>query len=299
MRNYGSLGKPQNFARIWLGCLTAYALAPALRQFDLGCGPRGALELISERIGSTEPWLGSKGIASPLGWQTRLVADHGLANVEVLQGEATATVLPGARFDLVHARLLFVNVPQVEDIVCEMVVWLARPGGVVASHEADYAAQFCDPPSLAWDRLFEVLKRYCCANGIDPFIGRRVHRLFRDAGLINIQVNPVIHVYAHGHSRRAIFWQFLQNVGDGIVDQKHMAESEFRDSSAELKEQLDHPDTPGGITAVLSSLGPKTALSYVEQMPKLKASMTELRPSFQLPWKTRFVLGRGLSIVIR
>jgi ubiquinone/menaquinone biosynthesis C-methylase UbiE len=217
-------------------------LGTGSQAIDLGCGPQGVLELLSERVGSTGHVIGIERNPESVGLAKRFVAHHGLKNVDVLQGDATATVLPGASFDLVHARLVLVNVPRVEEIVCEM-LRLARPGGVVASHEADYAAQLCDPPSRAWDRLFEIFKRYCYTNGIDPFVGRRVHRLFRDAGLIDIQVNPVIHLYPHGHSRRAIFWQFLQNVRDGIVDQKLMAESEFSDLTAELKEHLDHADT--------------------------------------------------------
>jgi hypothetical protein len=122
-------------------------------------------------------------------------------------------------------------------------VRLARPGGVVASHEADYVSHFCDPPLPAWDRLFEIFKAYSYANGIDLFVGRRTHRLFREAGLVDIEVNPVIHVYPHGHNRRAIFWQFLQNVRDRVLEQELITESEFSELMAELKEHLDRPDT--------------------------------------------------------
>jgi hypothetical protein len=120
---------------------------------------------------------------------------------------------------------------------------LVRPGGVVASHEADYLPHLCDPPLRAWDRLFQVFSEYSAANGIDLFIGRRTHRLFREAGLVDIEVNPVIHVYPHGHNRRAIFWHFLQNVRDHILEQEFIAESEFCELMAELKEHLDRQDT--------------------------------------------------------
>lgn len=120
---------------------------------------------------------------------------------------------------------------------------LARPGSVVASHEADYISHFCDPPLGAWDRLFEVFRDYSAANGIDLFVGRRTHRPFREAGVVDIEVKPVIHVYPHGHNRRPIFWRFLQNVRDGILEQQLIAESEFRKLMAELKEHLDNQDT--------------------------------------------------------
>jgi len=218
------------------------SLGAGSRAIDLGCGPQGVLDLLSERVGSAGRVVGLERNRKPVEMAKRFVADRGLKNVEVVQGDATATRLPGASFDLVHARLVLVNVPYVEAVIREM-VRLARPGGVVASHEADYVSHFCDPPLPAWDRLFEIFKAYSFANGIDLFVGRRTHRLFREAGLVDIEVNPVIHVYPHGHNRRMIFWHFLQNVRDRVLEQELITESEFSELTAELKEHLDRPDT--------------------------------------------------------
>ena len=113
------------------------SLGAGSRAIDLGCGPQGVLDLLSERVGSTGRVVGLERNRKPVEMAKRFVADRGLKNVEVVQGDATATRLPGASFDLVHARLVLVNVPYVEAVIREM-VRLARPGGVVASHEADY-----------------------------------------------------------------------------------------------------------------------------------------------------------------
>ena len=218
------------------------SLGAGSRAIDLGCGPQGVLDLLSERVGSAGRVVGLERNRKSVEMAKRFVADRGLKNVEVVQGDATATRLPGASFDLVHARLVLVNVPYVEAVIREM-VRLARPGGVVASHEADYVSHFCDPPLPAWDRLFEIFKAYSFANGIDLSVGRRTHRLFREAGLVDIEVNPVIHVYPHGHNRRAIYWHFLQNVRDRVLEQELITESEFSELTAELKEHLERPDT--------------------------------------------------------
>jgi SAM-dependent methyltransferase len=217
-------------------------LGSGSRAIDLGCGPQGVLDLLSERVGSTGHVIGIERNRDSVAIARRFVVDRGLKNVDVVQGEATLTGLPTASFDLIHARLVLVNVPCVDAIVREM-VRLARPGGVVASYEADYLSHFCDPPLQAWERLFEIFKGYSSANGIDLFVGRRTHRLFREAGLVDVEVNPVIHVYPHGHSRRVVFWDFLQNVRDRVLKQKLITESEFDELTAELKQHLDRPDT--------------------------------------------------------
>ena len=212
------------------------------RAIDIGCGPQGVLDLLSERVGSTGLVVGIERDDKSVAAARQFAAGRALKNVKVLQGDAAAVGLPGDIFDLVHARLVLVNIPNAEAVVGEM-VRLARPGGMVASHEADYLPHFCDPPLRAWDRLLEIFKTYSAANGIDLFIGRRTHRLFREAGLVNIEVNPLIHVYPHGHNRRTIFLHFLQNVRDQILDQGLITESEFSELTAELKQHLDRPDT--------------------------------------------------------
>jgi SAM-dependent methyltransferase len=103
-------------------------------------------------------------ISRPVG--TTIGHRTNLRNVEVLQGEAKTSGLPRASFDVVHARLVQVNLPEPQRVVLETLA-LARPGGVVANHEADWGAFLCDPPSPAWDRLLEALEALSRNNGID------------------------------------------------------------------------------------------------------------------------------------
>jgi ubiquinone/menaquinone biosynthesis C-methylase UbiE len=50
--------------------------------------------------------------------------------------DARHTGLPSGTFDLVHARTLLVNIPELAEVVAEM-VRLAKPGGWVASQEPE------------------------------------------------------------------------------------------------------------------------------------------------------------------
>jgi len=132
-------------------------------------------------------------------------------------------------------------VPRPEEIVREMVA-LARPGGVVASHEADYAAHRCDPPHPSWDRLFAVYEAYSRDKGIDLFIGRRTHSLFRAAGLIDLRVHPLIHVYPPGHPRRSIFLEFIGNVRAHLLADGRISADELDAHLWALHEHIARPD---------------------------------------------------------
>src|SRR5579864_6791455 len=173
--------------------LAQLGIQPGDQAVDIGCGPQGILDLLSEQVGLNGKVFGVERNEATVQLAREFIARRQLRNVEVLQADAKATGLPRASFDVVHARLVLVNVPEPQRVVEEMIA-LARPGGVVASHEADWGAFLCDPPSPAWDRLLQVFLMYSRNKGIDLFVGRRTHRMFRAAGLIDIQVNPVIHV---------------------------------------------------------------------------------------------------------
>ncbi|TKC99150.1 methyltransferase domain-containing protein [Polyangium fumosum] len=199
---------------------------PGARVIDLGCGPRGALEQLSARVGSSGTVMGLERNGGTVELARAFVAEHGLKNVELIRADARATGLPRGAFDLVHARLLLVNVPRPEEVVREMMA-LARPGGVVASHEADYTPHGCDPPCEAWDRLFQLYTAHARDCGIDLFVGRRTHRLFREAGLTDIHVRPLAHVYPSGHPRRDIFVRFIENVRAELIGAGRIEASEL------------------------------------------------------------------------
>ncbi len=224
----------------WL--LDQLDIRPGARAIDLGCGPQGVLDLLSARVGPSGTVLGLEASEHFVASARKYVADRRLANVEVVQGDAKATNLPRESFDVVFCRLVFVNVPEPERVAEEMVA-LVRPGGVVASHEADYLPHFCDPPSPAWDRLFEILQAYSRARGIDLFVGRKTHRMLADAGIVEVRVNPVIHVYPHGHNRRTIFLDFIQNIRDAAVRGGFAEEAELTQLVEEVRRHLDDPRT--------------------------------------------------------
>jgi SAM-dependent methyltransferase len=224
----------------WL--LDQLQIQPGARAIDLGCGPQGVLDLLAERVGPRGSVVGVDMSAHAVQLATAFAVDHHLSNVEVRVGNAKDTGLPRASFDVAHARLVLVNVPEPERIVAEMVA-LVRPGGVVALHEADWMTHSCEPPSPAWSRLLQVLDAHARAQGTDLYIGRRVPALLRAAGLADIQVRPVIHAYPPGHSHRPLLLRFIGNVREQVLAQGLLSAVEMDDLTASLQAHLDDPET--------------------------------------------------------
>jgi len=217
-------------------------LAAGAHVVDIGCGPHGCLELLAGRVGPAGRVVGVERNEDAVALARQHVADRGLRNVEVRCGDARSTGLPRAAFDLATARLVLVNVPEPQQIVAEAVA-LVRPGGWVAFHEADYVGHVCDPPLEAWTALVDLLVRYSREHGIDPFVGRRTPRLLREAGLADVQVNPVIHTYPPDNPRRYILLEFAENLSERVLAERMVGEGELTELKAALKRHLDSPDT--------------------------------------------------------
>jgi ubiquinone/menaquinone biosynthesis C-methylase UbiE len=208
---------------------------------DLGCGPGGVLHLLAERVGRTGHVLGIDRGRHFVELAQGFVKSRGLTEVEVREGDAYDTGLPRASFDGGHMRLLLVNVPEPERAVRELVA-LVRPGGWVASFEADYLPCCCDPPLPALDRLMEAYAAYARAQKIDLSVGRRMHRMFREAGVTDISVDAIVHVFPEGHERRWFQKRLIDNVRERMLEGGFVTRDDLARDMAALEAHLARPD---------------------------------------------------------
>jgi SAM-dependent methyltransferase len=216
-------------------------IKPGERVVDLGCGPGNVLGLLAKRVGATGSVVGVERDANFANEARRRVAEQSLSQVDVREGDAYDTGLPRASFDGGHMRLVLVNVPEPERIVREMVS-LIRPGGWVASFEADVLSLLCDPPIPEWNRLLDAYKAYSAAQGIDLAIGRRTRRLFRAAGVVDIHVDAIVFVYPFGDDRRLILRDFIDNVREKLIDGGYIGRGDLERDMAALERHLSDPD---------------------------------------------------------
>ena len=220
--------------------LEKIGIKPGDRVVDLGCGPGGVLHLLGKRVSLSGSVLGIDQSSHFVEAARRFAASLGMIQVEVREGDAYDTGLPRASFDGAHMRLVLVTVPKPELVVREMVS-LVRPGGWVASFEADLLAMVMDPPSPEYDRLLATYVAYARSIGVDLSVGRRLHRLFREAGLADIHVDVTVEAHPVGHSRRLILCDFSNNVRAQLIEGEFTNEADLdRDISA-LERQLGDP----------------------------------------------------------
>lgn len=222
--------------------LDRVGIEPGWNVLDMGCGPRGTLELLSERVGPAGHVTGLDFNPVHVAQARELVEQRGLANVDVVEGDARRTELPAGSFDLIHARLLLVTIPDPSDVVAEM-ARLVRPGGWVAGDEADCSNHVCYPAHPAWNRLADTFLTTFRQDGADPDLGRRLPELFREAGLVDVGVEARADVYPAGHSRRTVRLEIVQSMRAKIIARELLTERQLDELDRAAREHLANPDT--------------------------------------------------------
>jgi SAM-dependent methyltransferase len=225
-----------------LALLSRVGLRPGQAAIDLGCGPAGTLGPLADAVSPGGRVVGLDANAAHVAAARRYAADLGLANVEVLAGDARHTGLPAATFDLVHSRTLLVTIPEPAEVVAEM-ARLARPGGWVASQEADAGFALCHPPLPAWDRLWSLFHASFGRTGADLGLGRRLPQLFRAAGLAEVEATVHASSYPVGHSRRTVIPDLVRSLHPVILELGLADERELADVDAAVRHHLADPRT--------------------------------------------------------
>jgi SAM-dependent methyltransferase len=140
-------------------------------------------------------------LASQVGPEGRVLATDidtrwltGTAGVEVLRHDVGMDPAPDGPFDLVHARLLLVHVPNRDRALAQMVAAL-RPGGWLVVEEADPALQplVCledrGPGEERANRLKSGFRRLLADRGVDLAYGRTLPRRLRELGLVDVSAD--------------------------------------------------------------------------------------------------------------
>jgi ubiquinone/menaquinone biosynthesis C-methylase UbiE len=220
----------------WVG------LRPGQSAIDLGCGPRGILDLLADRVTPGGRVVGLDADPAHTAMAAGFVSDRRLSGVEIVTADARHTGLPSATFDLVHARTLLVNLTEPAQVMTEM-VRLAKPGGQVAVAEPDTEHVLCYPPLPAFDRVGEIFRVAFRRNGADPAIGRRVPELFRQAGLTDVGVESRTQMYPPGNTRRTVLLDLVRAMRPQIVEMGLASEEELDELDTTIRPHLEDPRT--------------------------------------------------------
>ena len=212
------------------------------RVVDIGCGPIGVLNLLSESVGPGGEVLGLEREPRFVEMARLEIANRGLKNVRIVQANALQTGLKKNSFDLVHERLVMVNVSARDALLAEMVS-LARPGGTVVLEDIDNVTWLCEPAHPSWNVLLATFLAVYKAGGGDSFIGRRLPNYLRTVGLKNVQTTVHLEMIGLGQYRRTHLVSLLDSIREKVMAFGLLTDEELNDHRDALLKHLENPGT--------------------------------------------------------
>jgi len=224
----------------WL--LDQIRIQPGWRAVDIGCGPIGILNLLSERVGPSGAVVGLEREQRFAEMARAEIVRRSLGNITIVQADALNTGLEKSAFDLVHERLVLINVSDRKAFLKEMLS-LLRPGGTIALEDVDTVSWLCQPAHPSWDILLNAFHTVFHAASGDRFIGRKLPVLLRAAGVENIEIKVTVETPPIGDDRRTHLVSLIDSVGEKIIAKRRLAEGALKEHKEALVRHLNDPGT--------------------------------------------------------
>ena len=215
---------------------------PSWRVLDIGCGPIGILDLLSERVGAQGEVLGLEREPRFAEMARAEIAKRGLRNVRIVQADALISGLEKNSFDVVHERLVMLNVSAREQLLSEMIS-LTRSGGTIVLEEIDNVSWLCHPAHPSWDIFRDTFHTIFHANGGNGFMGRAIPGMLRAAGIKDVQVKIDVDTPVPGDYRRTHLVSLIDSLRDKVIAAGLLDEKQLATHRSALMQHLEKPDT--------------------------------------------------------
>jgi len=216
----------------WVSRFLLPHLRSPCRVLDVGCGPGVIAMEIARRFPSAEVAAIDASQARVSQCQMRLAS---LPNACAQRADATFIPFPDESFDLVFCRFLLEYLPNRAAALHEM-TRVCKPGGTVLLQDLDGQLTWHYPPDATLERKLETVLRELGKSGFDPFVGRKLFSLARNAGLtrIDVRVDPY-HLLAGTPCQRELeLWRLKLEIAEPAI-RKALGSTE---AAAQLKESF-------------------------------------------------------------
>jgi SAM-dependent methyltransferase len=194
--------------------------------------------------GSIATWLanrvGSTGRVLVTDIDPRFLSNLGHSNIEVRRHNIVTDPLPEAVFDLIHARLVLVHLPEWEKVLRRL--WKAlKPGGWLVDEEFDSNSLPPDPTVSPGEVLLKTqvaLGRLMADRGFDRRYGRLLFARLRAQGFVSVGAEARMSMVQSGSPGATLVRANYEQLRGAMIGAGYITEQEFDQDL----ERLNDPD---------------------------------------------------------
>lgn len=161
-------------------------------------------------------------------------------NVEVRKHNIVTDPLPDTTFDLIHARLVLVHLPEREKVLTRLVSAL-KPGSWLVDEEFDSVSLFPDPTASAGEVSLNTqmaVMRVLEDRGVERRFGRLLYGRLRAHGLVEVGAEGRLFMWRGGSSDVSLMRTNFKQFSADLLDAHYITEQQFAQDCA----RLDDPD---------------------------------------------------------
>ena len=171
-------------------------------------------------------------------------------NLKVIEDDVCALDFPAGSFDLVHARTLFMHLPEREDMVARAAKWLTPGGWLVVEDIAVFPCE--SSPYPEWRKVMKALAGLLERQGSDlGWARRRQPAVLAEAGLADLGMSVEVFTVGDGGPAERFWRAFLDQVGPALSGQGLLTADEL-DTALTL---FDEPGFVDTAEAMISAWG--------------------------------------------
>jgi ubiquinone/menaquinone biosynthesis C-methylase UbiE len=220
-------------------------LEPGIRLLDVGCGPGTITADFGARIAPGEV-VAIEREQAVIDEATSVATEQGLTNVTVELGDVYDLAYDDDSFDVVHAHQVLQHLSDPVAALAEM-RRVAKPDGVVAARDADYAGMTWYPADERLDRWMEVYQAVARSNDAEPNAARWLLAWANQVGFSAVTISASIWCYTDDATRQ--WWGSLwatRMTSSAVAEQavaKGIATADELDAIADgFRDWTGHPD---------------------------------------------------------
>jgi SAM-dependent methyltransferase len=215
-------------------CLQAIGVAPGWQCLEVAAGGGSIAQWLAGQVGTS-----GRVLATDL--DTRFLESLADPALEVRRHDIVRDPLPDPVFDLVHARLILVHLPERELALAKMASAL-KPGGWLACEEFDSLSMRADPalhPDECALKAQAAMQRVMASRGANTRYGRDLAPRMRALGLVDVRASGRLAMWHGGSAGARLFRANFEQLRDELLRTGLLTQAELDDDLA----RLDDPRT--------------------------------------------------------